>query len=457
MDFPCQGALARWTLFPLLQPRPQVSPCRESGRKNQMLMYSKNQASEKSVKNPSPTRKGKPSANQASKSFTDKSTSASKPRPSVPKSGHSGPPSSRDSSAPSKAAKPGGDAAITPLTPANSAQAGSSSASKPGPLATKAPLQTSTSNPAAPKRRVNASTAAYRERRSAFRLLHKLGSIPKEELAERDKSSLEWAKQIIAQRGDTKRPDPVPASKRQRSTDEPAPSSKRTRTITAKTSQGRSFSDVAKDYLVWAVVDRSNVDCTISPSNWRLVELALLQLYTDVVLENPGPSPSCRDAGWYQGHVKLIACADQRSADLYKLAVSRLGEVWPGARLEAIPKDEIPNRPRSRTWIPTEPSKPDDVIKLIRLSNLNLPTQNWKVARVGEVKGYSRQALIILDEESLAPLAERQGVINYGFGTITLKVYRKDQMGDKTPSPVEQQPREEAVASTSAEPAPKHL
>ena len=34
--------------------------------------------------------------------------------------------------------------------------------------------------------------------------------------------------------------------------------------------------------------------------------------------------------------------------ELYKEAISMIGEVWPGARLAAVSPDQIPNRPRPK-------------------------------------------------------------------------------------------------------------
>ena len=73
------------------------------------------------------------------------------------------------------------------------------------------------------------------------------------------------------------------------------------------------------------------------------MESALLYDFLDVIDSNPGPSPGCSDAGWYQGHTKLIACSDLRSVELYKEAISWIGEVWPGAWLAAVSLDQIPN------------------------------------------------------------------------------------------------------------------
>jgi len=70
-----------------------------------------------------------------------------------------------------------------------------------------------------------------------------------------------------------------------------------------------------------------------------------------VLDENPGPPPECTDAGWYQGNVKLIACEDERSAALYKAAINKVGEVYPGAKLAVCEAADIPSRPRASPWL----------------------------------------------------------------------------------------------------------
>ncbi len=56
----------------------------------------------------------------------------------------------------------------------------------------------------------------------------------------------------------------------------------------------------------------------------------------------------------------------------------------------------------------------------------DLPTANWKAAKLYEPKADYRSAVIILNKESLAALEKTQGEINYGFSAVTLKVYKKD-------------------------------
>ncbi|XP_055384100.1 uncharacterized protein LOC129613835 [Condylostylus longicornis] len=135
----------------------------------------------------------------------------------------------------------------------------------------------------------------------------------------------------------------------------------------------RPFSEILKDHLVVAVVEQAQEDGRISAENWRKVESRLMAGFPQIMNDNPGPYPLCRDQGWHQGFVKLVACADGRSLDLYKKAIAGVGEVWPGARLAVVAKDQIPSKPRSRAWIPAEPSSTDTILEMIKLGNPNLP------------------------------------------------------------------------------------
>lgn len=299
-------------------------------------------------------------------------------------------------------------------TPMDTKPGTSSSKDDPGPSGTGATTS----------RHIGPSLQAYRSRRAAYRLVSRLKEIPEKDLTEQERKSLQWANKVITEREESLKEKAQ--TKRPRSNEDIQPQAKKARQGPSPRQNPRPLNEAGKDQLQWAVIDRSNPDGTISPGNWKMVEVALLKVYKQVMTENPGPPPRCRDAGWYQGHVKLISCADQRSADLYKLAISKLGEVWPGSRLEAVTEDMIPNRPRSRTRIPVEPSDPQEILEIIQLSNPDLPTQNWKVVKVGETRGNSRQAIVVLNEESLAPLKNTCGEINYGFDSIFLRVYRKD-------------------------------
>jgi len=63
-------------------------------------------------------------------------------------------------------------------------------------------------------------------------------------------------------------------------------------------------------------------------------------------LDFPQPTPCCKDAGWFEGSVKVVSCDSQRSADLYKKATEKLGEVYPGAKIVALDWCDVANIPQ---------------------------------------------------------------------------------------------------------------
>ncbi|KAL7723369.1 hypothetical protein ACLKA6_005842 [Drosophila palustris] len=85
---------------------------------------------------------------------------------------------------------------------------------------------------------------------------------------------------------------------------------------------GRSFAQIAKERILIVVLDRGNPDGRIPRNQWRWIESALAIQCFELLEKEPGPPPVCKDVGWYQGTVKVIACDDSRSAELYRAAVA---------------------------------------------------------------------------------------------------------------------------------------
>ena len=279
---------------------------------------------------------------------------------------------------------------------------------------------------------VSASKRRYRNRRAALKIMDRMAATPEGQLTPEQRKSLAWAKAAVdCVKIDNRDPKP----KRVRSLDEDEPGDSKRAKVREGTSSGavminkspKLYTQVLKEHvLVLAVVDKGQEDGSLTMGKWGIVYNALNSVFLKVLGDNPGPPPSCRDVGWFQGRVKLMACADSRSAVLFRKAIDEVGEVWPGAKLAAVGRDEIPSRPRARVWLPTEPANLDEVLKIIQAGNPALPTGNWKIVRQEEAKGSHRQAVMVINGESLAPLAKAEGVINFGFGAITLKVYKKD-------------------------------
>jgi len=159
------------------------------------------------------------------------------------------------------------------------------------------------------------------------------------------------------------------------------------------------------------------------------------------------------DADWYQGSVKVVACDSQRSADLYKQATSKFGEVYEGANIVALYWCDVPSRLRARIWLPAAIKAPEDILFMLQGCNPHLHTKDWKVVKVEEHEGDVNQAVLVLNKESVAPIETARGVLNFGFSAIHIKVYKGDSnaTGNSAGNPAEQVLAEELRAPCGPE------
>jgi len=185
--------------------------------------------------------------------------------------------------------------------------------------------------------------------------------------------------------------------------------------VTNRGTWSRFFAEVVKDRKIIGVIDQSDEGGKIPRNQWGLDE-------------NPRPPPDCTDAGWYQGNVKLIACEDERSAALYKAAINKVGEVYPGAKLAVCGAADIPSRPRARVRPPSEPSEPGAILSLLTRFNPKLPTDGWKVVKVEKTERVTMNVVILLNQACLEPLAAQQNRVNYGFDKVQLRIYDTDKL-----------------------------
>ena len=111
---------------------------------------------------------------------------------------------------------------------------------------------------------------------------------------------------------------------------------------------------------------------------------------------------------------------------MYKAAVSKVGQVYPGANLEACEAADMPSRPRARAWIPSKPADHDNIIKILQVCNPDIPTYDWKVVKTEGADNARMQVVLLLNHECIRPLEAKDCVIKYAFGKTRLHVYRGD-------------------------------
>lgn len=222
-----------------------------------------------------------------------------------------------------------------------------------------------------------------------------------------------------------------PAPKRRRSTDEESNASKKTKSLTIS----KPFSETVKDGLIVAIVDLSDDEGKISYDKWRLIEGRVMNCLYERITTHPNSPPTFKDAGWHQGYVKLIACDDQNSVDFITTAVGGIGEIWPGAKLKAVERSQIPHRPKARIWVPLEPAEPAKILGLIAYQNPDLPVKDWKAfedpsrskKKDSDTKKNGRSLVISLTAESLPLLQAKEFMIRCGLKLIEVKLFATDR------------------------------
>jgi len=181
-----------------------------------------------------------------------------------------------------------------------------------------------------------------------------------------------------------------------------------------------------KDWKIIRVIDQNYEGGRIPRIQWGVVRRALATMAFKVVDENPGSPTDSTDAGWYQGNVKLIACENKRLTAPYKAAITKVGEVYPVAKLKVCEDADIPSRPRA--WLPSEPSEPGAILSLLTRFNPKLSTDGLKVVKVEKTGRVTMNVVILLNQACLEPLEAQQNRRNYGFDKVQLRIYDTDKL-----------------------------
>jgi len=93
----------------------------------------------------------------------------------------------------------------------------------------------------------------------------------------------------------------------------------------------------------------------------------------------------------------------QCTADLYKQATSKLGEVYERANIVALDWCDVPSRPRARIWLSAAIKAPENILFMLQECNPHLP-QDRKFVKVEEHEEDVNQAVLVLNKESVAPI-----------------------------------------------------
>ncbi|KAJ8685071.1 hypothetical protein QAD02_020864 [Eretmocerus hayati] len=99
-----------------------------------------------------------------------------------------------------------------------------------------------------------------------------------------------------------------------------------------------------------AIIDRSDPDGRMTPERWLMVESRILVAIAEGPENGSDDGVEFDGAGWQKG-VKVVGCSNRKSHDFLVQVVGNCGELWPGVKLEVIPRSELPLRQLTSLWI----------------------------------------------------------------------------------------------------------
>ncbi|KAJ8672000.1 hypothetical protein QAD02_003259 [Eretmocerus hayati] len=269
---------------------------------------------------------------------------------------------------------------------------------------------------------INKKAVARFEQQASSRPLETI----KEEAAANEAATPSKIKRKRLQRSNATRPLPSPiqpavqtpttgkSAKRVRSAEEEANAAKKAKPST-------SFESPQECQI--AIIDRSDPDGRMTAERWLMVESRILVAIAGGPEDGSDDGVEFDGAVWQKG-VKVVGCSNRKSHDFLVQVVGNCGELWPGAKLEVIPRSVLPLRQLTSLWIPPPiPGEEDTILKIIERQNKGLKARGWKVISSAPSKsGNGKDFGIAVDAESLEKLKETSGSIKFGLGALKMRL-----------------------------------
>lgn len=191
----------------------------------------------------------------------------------------------------------------------------------------------------------------------------------------------------------------------------------------------RPLSEVVRDHLHVAMVDDKAPKRLVSADLWTKVEARLSELVMEHVLD--GGTLPCFDSSEVVRGYRVVRCEDQFSRDFLGQIVARISDEWDDSKLGIIPATEIPKRPRARISLPIMKLEAGKLLKCLAMHNPTIPMNDWQVIKKEEPQKCSQSFVLLIDEDSLEPLAKLENRLRFGIRHVKIKIYGQgSQMDD---------------------------
>ncbi|XP_055389891.1 uncharacterized protein LOC129618890 [Condylostylus longicornis] len=197
-------------------------------------------------------------------------------------------------------------------------------------------------------------------------------------------------------------------------------------TITSTTYQiqKRHIDEESYDNLRFAVINKKGTSLKLSNEMWSRIEAELSKMVIDELLATGGKQLLGFDSSEVIRGYRVIKCENGPSAKFLRSCVANIDKKWDGCQIDLILAKDIPKEPRARIWIPKTDISGDKLLKVLKISNPEIPMDNWQVIKKEEPQKYSESFLLLINEDSLNFLDKQDNKLRFGIRYAKLKIFR---------------------------------
>ena len=132
----------------------------------------------------------------------------------------------------------------------------------------------------------------------------------------------------------------------------------------------------------------------------------------------------------YKGF-RIINCETEESLMFLKSTVSKMGELWPNAKLEVRHLNQLSSGPTVKINLPMSEMDAKLITGLLMLNNKDLPIKNWKLIAYGNSFEGRIPVRFRVDEESVAMIEKKGCEINFGIRSVMVKISKSNLQSEK--------------------------
>ncbi|XP_055857311.1 uncharacterized protein LOC129920124 [Episyrphus balteatus] len=169
-----------------------------------------------------------------------------------------------------------------------------------------------------------------------------------------------------------------------------------------------------------AVINAGSPEGKLTNEQWSQVEVKLLEFVNEEILASTGFVPTFGPLSTVKGF-KVLACCGEPTLNWLRDKVGCMKGLLDGVTLSVALKDDLPTRPKVRINVPGPNIDETTLERYLRAQNPSLPSADWKVMQMEAPTKSGREAIIMLNHETMAMLPSLDFLLRFGINAVKVR------------------------------------